>query len=126
MSGGARVGKGSAFGQDGLFDKVYDQIHGENETAPAGPTLAPVKQRPVKCTVRLFHPLSASSAAVAEMPAYRREWRFRGLPTETYIEMLKKTQRREGTTIVVLESDVVVEHHTLGKGGWELVEERSR
>ncbi len=110
--------------QDGLFDKAYDLMHGEPESADK-PAPTPLKNKPVKLTVRLFQPLKAGGEAVAEMPAYRKEWRFRGPQSDGYIAGLKQMQRRVGTTIVVLENDVVREYHTLGAMGWESIEEKS-
>ena len=108
--------------QDGLFDKAYDLMHAEPEVAAP---VVELKNKPVKLTVRLFQPLKAGSDVVAELPAYRKEWRFRGPQSDGYVASLKQMQRRVGTTIVVLENDVVREHHTLGPMGWESIEEKS-
>jgi len=103
--------------QEGLFERVYDQMLGEHE-----PPAEPLKNKAVKLTVRLFHPIGES---VAEMPAYKREWRFKGPAADTYIDMLKRMQRKVGATILVFENDVLRAHHTLEKTGWNTIEERT-
>lgn len=128
MSRPASRGRGPApLAQEGLFDKAYEQMFGENESAggAAASSGPPLKNKLVKLTVRLFQPLVSGKVPVAEMLAYRKEWRFKSPLSGQYIESLKRLQKRIGTTIVVLENDVVRSHHTLESAGWVVLEERT-